>query len=115
MRRNDRRARSHPAYGAFVVHRISGILLAVFLPVHFWALGQSLQGAAQFDHFLAWTAAPAVKFAEWGIVVLLAAHLTGGLRLLALELLPWRDWQKSLAALAAAIALAFGLAFALAL
>ena len=56
-----------------------------------------------------------MKFAEWGIVVLLTAHLTGGLRLLALELLPWRDWQKSLAAAAAAAALAVGLAFALAL
>jgi fumarate reductase subunit D len=115
MRHNDARARNHPAYWAFLVHRISGIALALFLPVHFWALGQSLQGAAQFDVFLAWTALPAVKVAEWGIVVLLAAHLGGGLRLLALEFLPWRDWQKTLAAVAAAVALAMGLAFALAL
>ena len=56
-----------------------------------------------------------MKFAEWGIVLLLAAHLAGGLRLLALEFLPWRDWQKSLAAAAAAAAFAVGLAFALAL
>jgi fumarate reductase subunit D len=115
MRRNDARARNHPAYWAFLVHRVSGVALALFLPVHFWALGQSLQGAAQFDGFLAWTALPAVKFAEWGIVVLLTAHLGGGLRLLALEFLPWRDWQKTLAAAAAAAALAVGLAFALAL
>jgi fumarate reductase subunit D len=47
--------------------------------------------------------------------VLLAAHLGGGLRILALEFLPWRDWEKSLAAGAAAIALGAGLAFALAL
>jgi len=111
----DARARNHPAYWAFVVHRVSGIALAFFLPLHLWALSQSLQGAAQFDRFLAWTALPAVKFAEWGIVVLLAAHFAGGLRLLALELLPWRDWQKGLAAAAAAVALGFGLAFALAL
>jgi len=52
--------------------------------------------------------------AEWVLVMLLAAHLAGGLRLLALELLPWRNWQKTLAALAAAFALAAGLAFALA-
>ena len=49
------------------------------------------------------------------LVLLLAAHLGGGLRLLALEFLPWRGWQKSLAACAAALALAAGLAFALAL
>jgi hypothetical protein len=34
---------------------------------------------------------------------------------LALEFLPWRDWQKTLAAAAAALTLGCGLAFALAL
>jgi fumarate reductase subunit D len=48
-------------------------------------------------------------------VVALAAHLGGGLRVLALEFLPWRDWQKSLAAAAAALTLGVGLALALAL
>jgi fumarate reductase subunit D len=105
----------HPAYWAFLVHRVSGIALALFLPLHFWALAQALQGAAQLDAFLAWTERPLVKFAEWGLVILLAAHLTGGLRILALEFLAWRDWQKSLAAVAAGVSLAIGLAFALAL
>ena len=106
---------AHTGYLAFLVHRVSGILLTLFLPVHFFALGSALEGAAVFDTFLAWTERPLVKFAEWGIVLLLAAHLGGGLRVLALEFLPWRDWQKSLAAVAAALALAVGLAFALAL
>ena len=113
--KNDHRARNHPAYWAFLVHRISGLALALFLPVHFWALGQALQGAARLESFLRWTDAPLFKFAEWVLVLLLAAHLTGGLRLLALEFLPWRDWQKSLAAAAAGLALVAGLAFALAL
>lgn len=113
--KNDSRARSHPAYWAFLVHRLSGLALALFLPVHFWALGQALQGEARLESFLRWTDAPIFKFAEWGLVLLLAAHLTGGLRLLALEFLPWRDWQKSLAAAAAGLALVAGLAFALAL
>ena len=108
-------ARNHPAYWAFLVHRISGIALALFLPAHFWVLGQALGGAAPLDAVLAWTEQPLVKIAEWGLVLLLAAHLSGGLRLLALELLPWRSWQKSLAALAAGFAFAAGLAFALAL
>ena len=112
--RNDFRARTHPAYWAFLVHRLSGLALALFLPAHFWALGQALQGAERLETFLRWTDAPLFKFAEWGLVLLLAAHLTGGLRLLALEFLPWRDWQKSLAAAAAGLALVAGLAFALA-
>jgi fumarate reductase subunit D len=98
-----------------LIHRLSGIALAVFLPVHFWALGLGLEGEMRIDAFLRWTEQPIVKFAEWGIVVLLAAHLGGGLRVLAIELLDWHEWQKSLAALAGAIVLAAGLAFALAL
>lgn len=113
--KNDARARQHPAYWAFLVHRLSGLALALFLPVHFWALGQAIRGEASLEGFLRWTDAPLVKFAEWGLVLLLAAHLTGGLRLLALEFLPWRDWQKSLAAIAGGLALVAGLVFALAL
>ena len=105
----------HTGYWAFLVHRISGILLTLFLPAHFFALGSALQGEAAFDAFLAWTERPLVKFAEWGIVLLLAAHLGGGLRVLVLEFLPWRDWQKGLAACAAAAAIAVSLGFALGL
>lgn len=111
--KNDFRARSHPAYWAFIVHRMSGLLLALFLPLHFWALGQALHGAAQLDGFLRWTEQPLVKFAETGLVLLLAAHMAGGLRLLALEFLEWREWQKTLLAAAAGVVLVAGLAFLL--
>ena len=94
-----------------IVHRVSGIALAVFLPLHFWALSNALE----LDAFLAWTRQPMVKLAEWGIVVALAVHLAGGLRVLALEFLPWQDWQKTLTAGVAALAVAVGLALALAL
>jgi fumarate reductase subunit D len=113
--RPDARARNHPAWWAFLVHRLSGIALALFLPLHFWALGQALAGEAALEGFLRWTDQPLVKVSEWGIVVLLAAHAAGGLRLLALELLPWRGWQKTLLAAAAGVTLAAGLALALAL
>jgi len=103
--------RQHSSYWAFVVHRVSGVALALFLPLHFWTLGSALQ----LDGSLAWTQQPLVKLGEWLIVLALAAHLGGGLRVLALEFLPWRDWQKSLAAAAAALTFAVGLAFALAL
>lgn len=111
--KNDFRSRNHPAYWAFIVHRLSGVLLALFLPLHFWALGQALQGAAALDGFLRWTEQPLVKFAETGLVLLLAAHMAGGLRLLALEFLEWREWQKTLLAVAAGLSLVAALAFLL--
>jgi fumarate reductase subunit D len=99
------------SYWIAMVHRVSGLALALFLPLHFWALSRALE----LDAFLAWTEQPAVKLAEWAIVIALAAHLGGGLRVLALEFLPWHSWQKTLAASAAALTVAVGLAFALAL
>jgi fumarate reductase subunit D len=111
--RNDYRARNHPAYWAFLVHRISGVLLTLFLPLHFWALAQALEGEARLDSFLRWTEHPLVKAAELGLVLLLAAHLTGGVRLLMLEFLAWRGWQKNLLAGATGATLLVGLVFLL--
>lgn len=103
--------RNHPTYWAFVVHRLSGLGLAIFLPVHLYVLSMALDGAARLDGFLQWTDMPLVKLAESGLVILLAAHMAGGLRLLAIEFLPWRDWQKTLIAIIAAVAAAVGLIF----
>lgn len=106
--------RNHMAWWAFIVHRLSGIGLALFLPAHFLALGTALRGEAALDEFLRWSEQPLVVAGEWTLVVLLAAHLAGGLRVLALEFLPWRNWQKTLATVAAAFVIVAGLAFALA-
>jgi fumarate reductase subunit D len=109
-----RPARNHPAWWAFLVHRLSGIALTLFLPAHFLALGTALNGEASLEGFLKWTDQPWVVAGEWILVMLLAAHLAGGLRLLVLEFLPWRDWQKTLAAVAAGFAVLAGLVFAFA-
>ena len=111
--RNDWRARNHPAWWAFLVHRLSGIVLTLFLPLHFFTLGQALQGEASFGEVLRWTEQPLVKAGEVALVLLLAAHMTGGMRLLMLEFLPWRGWQKSLLAVAAGATLTVGAAFLL--
>ena len=95
--------RSHPLWFAFILHRISGLILALFLPVHFWVLSYALTDTAKLDGFLKWTELTIVKIAEFGLVFLLAVHLFGGLRLMALEFLPWSARQKTLAAAAVAL------------
>ena len=86
-----------------MVHRISGLALAIFLPLHFLALGLAIDGEARLDSFLRWSDQPLVKFGEGGLVFLLTVHLLGGLRLLVIENLDWRDGQKQLATIAAAV------------
>jgi len=105
--------RNHPSYWAFIVHRASGLALACFLPVHLYVIGLAIEGEARLDGFLSWAETLPVKLAETGLVVLLAAHMAGGLRLLAVEFLPWRDSQKTFIAIAGGIAVAFGLLFLL--
>ncbi|MDP3709790.1 MAG: succinate dehydrogenase, cytochrome b556 subunit [Polaromonas sp.] len=114
-RHNDQRARAHPAYWAFLMHRLSGLGLAAFLPLHFWALGQALQGAATLDGFLRLADQGLFKFAEWGLVILLALHMMGGVRLLLIEFGSASGLRKDWIAGAAGFAAAAGMAFALSL
>ena len=106
-------ARHHPAWWAFALHRISGLTLVIFLPVHLLVLSQALDDPRQLDRFLTWADTPLVKIAETILVVLFAAHFAGGLRLLALEFLSWQNRQKTFIALASGFALAVGIVFLL--
>jgi len=107
-----RRTTAHRRQGLWIaalVHRLSGIALACFLPLHFLALGLAIEGEARLDGFLTWAEQPVVKFAESGLVFLLTVHLLGGLRILYIENFGWRPVQKIAAAAigAAAVLLAF--------
>jgi fumarate reductase subunit D len=97
-----RPARAHPLRLAWLAHRLSGLALALFLPFHFFTLSLALTSPEALDGVLRWADAPPVKLAEGGLVFLLAIHLFGGLRLMALELLGWTARQKTAAAAAAA-------------
>ncbi|MCG8623840.1 MAG: succinate dehydrogenase [Proteobacteria bacterium] len=73
------------SYYAALAHRLSGLALACFLPIHFLTLGLALEGAANLDVFLAYTDLAIVKLGEWGLVVLLTLHLLLGVRVLLIE------------------------------
>jgi fumarate reductase subunit D len=103
--------RSHAGYRAFLVHRISGVGLALFLPFHFLALGLALEGEAALDGFLHWAENPLVRAAEALLVIFLTVHLAGGLRLLAVEFLPWSERQVGIIGAVFGVAILAGLLF----
>jgi fumarate reductase subunit D len=108
------RNRRHAGWWAFALHRISGLALALFLPLHFWLLARALSGTSALEAALAWTEQPFVKASEVAVVFLLAAHLTGGLRLLVVEFGGWRSsWQPAAIGVAGGVAAAVALIFAL--
>ena len=103
--------RTSPLWIAALVHRLSGLALAIFLPFHFLALGLALSGEARLESFLRWTDQPLLKASEAILVALLAVHMLGGLRLLALENLSWREGQARFALLAIVAAMVAGFFF----
>jgi succinate dehydrogenase subunit D len=108
-----RAAHRQPGFVAALLHRLSGLALAIFLPLHFLALATALNGADALDAFLKVTRKPPVAFLEFGIVVALAIHMTLGLRVLAIEFLDFRE--KTIAVLSVCVAAVFavGLIFIL--
>lgn len=105
--------RRHSGFVAFLLHRLSGVLLALFLPLHFLTLGLALEGTQSLDAFLAFAELPLVKFSEWALVVLLTLHLALGVRVLSLELLPWKGMRTHWIGWGAGVAILAGLAFAI--
>jgi fumarate reductase subunit D len=106
-----RASHTQPGFIAALLHRLSGLALAVFLPIHFLALATSLRGADALDSFLVATSHPAVKIAEGIIVAALALHMALGLRVLAVEFLPWRERTRLAISLCLAATFAVALAF----
>jgi fumarate reductase subunit D len=106
---------SHKQRGfiAAMLHRLSGIALAIFLPLHFLALGTALNGANALDSFLTLTRNPLIEAAEFGLVAALALHMTLGLRVLAIEFLDFREKTAAIVSVCAAAACAAGLVFVL--
>ena len=102
-----------PGFLAALLHRLAGIALAMFLPLHFWTLSAALNGADFLDKFLKITDTPLIKFAEGGIVVALALHMALGLRVLAIEFLPLRERTRVVISICLAAAFAVGALFLL--
>jgi fumarate reductase subunit D len=108
-----RASHRQPGFLAALLHRLAGIALALFLPLHFWVLSGALNGADVLDKFLQVTNTPIIKFAEGGIVVALALHMALGLRVLAIEFLPGRERTRMVIAMCLAAAFAVGALFLL--
>ena len=105
-----RASRAHAGFAAALIHRLSGLALAIFLPVHFLFLGLALENES-FTGLIAWTNQPFVKLSEALMVSALAVHFAGGLRVLAVEFFGLTRALASWIACAFAFGLGAGLLF----
>ncbi len=85
-----------PGVLAWAMHRVTGILLVLYLLAHFAVLGTSLQGAGAFESAIAGLGGPLFTFLESAIVVIVAYHMFNGLRIIAVEFASLTRQQRRL-------------------
>ena len=69
-----------------ILHRITGIVLVLLLPLAFYALDRSLQAEAGFNAVRGWFAQPLVRLALPVLAGLFALHFFAGIRHLLLDI-----------------------------
>lgn len=81
---------------SFVLRRLTGIALVLYLFTHMWVIGSINSGAAAFDDRLALVQTPVFKFLEIALLAAVVYHAIDGIRLLAVHYLGVTDYRKSL-------------------
>ena len=74
----------------YLAHRISGVVLAVYLFVHLYTLSAVLRGAESFDAVMEAFENPVVRLLELLLVVGVLFHTLNGIRLIILHFTPFR-------------------------
>jgi succinate dehydrogenase / fumarate reductase cytochrome b subunit len=80
---------------AWMMHRLTGVGLVVYLIVHVWGL-KSLSDPAAFNALIAKYHAPIYKIGEFGLLVAVVYHAINGLRIVLIDFLGWSPKQKKL-------------------
>jgi succinate dehydrogenase / fumarate reductase cytochrome b subunit len=95
--------RLHPGSIAWLVHRVTGIALTIYLIAHLYVLSH-LKDPEEFESLMRMSSHPMVKLGELGLLGLVAAHTLNGLRLTLIDLGAPTRAQKPLFWTAAAVA-----------
>ncbi len=66
---------------AWLLHRITGVILVLYLFMHFLVLSSSIGGEGSFNAWLSKVQNPVFHLLEIGLVAVVAFHLLNGLRI----------------------------------
>lgn len=90
------RLNPHSGSIAWVLHRISGLILLLYLILHLWGLGSAAGGKAAFDNQMRAFEGPFFELLEALVVLIAAFHMFNGLRIIAVDLSGLGRHQKAL-------------------
>lgn len=94
------------------MHRISGAVLFLFIPLLLWLLQQSLSTPQTFEAFKSAVSAPLLKLILLGLLWAYLHHLCAGIRHLALDLDRGTELGAARASSQAVLAVSIGLTLA---
>lgn len=80
---------------AWLIHRITGVLLTLYLFVHLYVLSH-LKDPTRFTELMGLMKHPLVRLSEVGLLALVVAHAFNGIRLVLLDLGAPTSLQKRL-------------------
>lgn len=69
-----------------ILHRISGVILFLLIPIILWGLSLSLSSPDDFDHLHQFLTNPIMKFMIWASLSAFLYHLVAGIRHLLMDL-----------------------------
>jgi len=97
--------RLNPNIGTFawVLHRITGLLLLVYLFMHLWVLGSANSGPGAFDQRLRMVQYPIFHFLEIGLVLTVFYHMINGLSITIMDFFNLSSKHKTLVTISVVI------------
>lgn len=81
---------------SFVLRRVTGVALVLYLFVHMWVIGSINESPQAFDARLALVQTPFFKFAEVLLLAAVVYHGIDGIRLLIVHYFNMTEYRKSL-------------------
>ncbi len=100
-----RRYRLRLGMVAWILHRLTGLGLVVYIMLHVWGL-KALSNREAYNELIAGYHAPIFKIAEFGLWVAVVYHMMNGLRIVLGDFLGWKPDQKRLFVVLGAVGLA---------
>ncbi len=82
-----------PGMWAWILHRISGIGMVVYLVIHIFGL-RALYDPAKFDALMSSYRSPLFKLGEFALLAIVTYHSINGFRIVMVDFLGWSPKQK---------------------
>ena len=89
---------------AWMLHRLTGVGLVLYLVLHIWGL-KSITDPAAYNALIASYHAPIFKVAEFGLLIACVYHALNGLRIVLIDFVGLSPKQRSLFWILGAVAL----------